>query len=209
LRGVGDTVGGVYDLPLEGHAQFGIEVAHGRRVVVGIVLGDGLAHVPRQVQTAERAVAAFQDIHHPQAVQVVLEPAVIGHQCPQCVLARMSERRVSHVVRQGDGFGQILVQVQPSRRGAADLRHFHGVRQARAEMVALVVDEDLRLVLQATEGAGMDDAFPVALIRRARGVFRLVVRAPARVGAFRRVGGQVSSFARLDVLTRQHGSIPR
>ena len=35
--------------------------------------------------------------------------------------------------------------------------------QPGAEMVALVIDEDLRLVLEPAEGGGMDDAVAVAL----------------------------------------------
>ena len=53
-------------------------------------------------------------------------------------------------------------------------------------MVALVVDEDLRLVLQPAEGVGMDDAVAVALEGRAERIVRLGVEAPARRG---RIGG--------------------
>jgi hypothetical protein len=35
--------------------------------------------------------------------------------------------------------------------------------QARAEMIAFVVDKHLRLVLQAPEGRGVDDPITVAL----------------------------------------------
>ena len=47
-------------------------------------------------------------------------------------------------------------------------------------------DEDLRLVLQATEGGGMDDAVAVALERRAGRAFGLVLEAAARL---RRIAG--------------------
>jgi hypothetical protein len=40
-------------------------------------------------------------------------------------------------------------------------------------VVSLVVDEDLRLVLEATEGVRVDDAVAVALERRAVGVLGL------------------------------------
>ena len=49
---------------------------------------------------------------------------------------------------------------------ARDLRDLDRVGQARAEMVALVVDEHLRLVGEAAEGGGMDDAVAVALESR-------------------------------------------
>ena len=44
-----------------------------------------------------------------------------------------------------------------------DLRHFDRVGDPRAEQVAFVIDEHLRLVGQPPERAGMDDAIAVAL----------------------------------------------
>ena len=46
---------------------------------------------------------------------------------------------------------------------AGDLRDLDRVGEAGAEMVALVVDEHLRLVGEAAEGGRMDDAVAVAL----------------------------------------------
>ena len=48
----------------------------------------------------------------------------------------------------------------------ADLSDFDGMRQSRPEVVPLMFDEDLRLVLEPTESAGMNDAVAVALIAR-------------------------------------------
>lgn len=45
-----------------------------------------------------------------------------------------------------------------------DLRHFQAVGQAGAEQVAFVVHEDLRLVFQAPERAGMHDAVTIDLL---------------------------------------------
>src|SRR3546814_12698181 len=71
--------------------------------------------------------------------------------------------------------------------GGADrarvLRHLGRVGQPRAVVIALVVDEDLGLVLQPPEGAGMDDAVAVALKAGARRALRLgEVAPPALVG---------------------------
>ena len=51
---------------------------------------------------------------------------------------------------------------------AGDLRHFEAVGQPRAVMIALVIDEDLGLVVQPAEGGRMQDAVAVARVRRAR-----------------------------------------
>ncbi len=115
----------------------------------------------------------FQGVDHAQALQVVLEAAVRLHALIEHVLAHVAERRMAQVMRERDGFDQVFVQAQVARNRAPHLRHFQAVRQARAEQVALVVEENLRLVFEAAEGRGMDDAVAVALELAARGVRRL------------------------------------
>src|SRR5690606_634033 len=61
-----------------------------------------------------------------------------------------------------------------------DLRHLDRMGQPLAIMVALMGDENLRLVLQATKGGGMDDAVAVALEGRARRAFGFRVKTAAR-----------------------------
>ena len=51
---------------------------------------------------------------------------------------------------------QVFVQVQGASDRAGDLADFEGMGQPGAEVVALVLEEDLRLVLQPPEGRGMD-----------------------------------------------------
>ena len=80
---------------------------------------------------------------------------------------------------QGHGLGQFDIQAKRARDGARDLCHFDGMGQAGAEIIALVFDEDLRLVLEAAEGAGMDDPVAVALEGRAKGAFLLGHKAAA------------------------------
>jgi hypothetical protein len=64
------------------------------------------------------------------------------------------------------------------------------VGEAGAVVVPLVVDEDLGLVLEAAEGAAVDDAVAVALVGGAVGVGRLRVAAAARGGRALRVRGE-------------------
>ncbi len=94
-------------------------------------------------------------------------------------LAGMAERRVAEIVGQRQRLGEILVERQRAGDAARDLRHLEAVGEPRAVMVALVIDEDLGLVLQAAEGGGMDDAVAVALERRARRALRLGMKAAA------------------------------
>ena len=116
-----------------------------------------------EVQAVERRVALLQLVDHAQALQVVLEAAVARHAFVQRVLAGMAERRVAQVVRQRDRLDQVLVQPQRPRDRTAQLRHLDRVREPRAEQVAFVVQEHLRLVDQPAERGGMDDAVAVAL----------------------------------------------
>ena len=67
------------------------------------------------------------------------------------------------IVRERDGFGQIFIEAQGARNGAADRCNFDGVSQPRAQMVAGAVEENLRLVFQTTKGSRMNDASPIAL----------------------------------------------
>ena len=93
---------------------------------------------------------------------------------------------MAEVVRERQRLRQILVEAERAGDRAGDLRDLERMGQPRAEMVALVVDEDLRLVLQPPKGVGVDDAVAVALERRAERIVRLGVDAPARG---RRIGG--------------------
>src|SRR6185295_17444760 len=95
----------------------------------------------------------------------------------------MTEWRVPEIVRQRQGFGEIFIQRQNACQRARDLRDFERVGQSRAVIVAFVVYEDLRLVLEAAKGGRMDNAVPVALIAGSRGALLLrPVPAPARFG---------------------------
>ena len=101
-------------------------------------------------------------------VAVVVEAAIVAHAGVERVLAGMAERRVAEIVAERDRFGEIVVEPKRPGERARDLRHLDGMGEAGAEMVALVIDEDLGLVGEAAEGGGMDDAVAVALELAAR-----------------------------------------
>ncbi len=119
---------------------------------------------------------SLEVVDHAQALQVVLEAlagrVVLAQRLVQRILSGVAERRVAEIVRERDRLDQVLVQPEPARDRAADLRHLERMRQPGAEQVALVVQEHLGLVDQAPEGGAVDDAVPVAL----EGVARLAAR---------------------------------
>ena len=141
------------------------------------MLDDAFERLPGEVQPAEGGIAVLQMRHDAQALRVMVEAADGLHGLVQRVLAGMAERRVAEVVGQREGLDQVFVQVERAGHRARDLRDLQAVRQPRAVMVALVVDEDLRLMDQPAERGRMDDAVAVALIDRARGAGRLLVEA--------------------------------
>ena len=126
-----------------------------RRVDLPGVGADPVAHLPGQVQVLEHLVDA-------DALRGVV-PAIGREVGRERLLAGVPERGVADVVAERDRLGQRLVEREAGRQAARDLRHLEGMGQAGDEVVALGVEEDLRLVLQAAEGLGMDDPVPVAL----------------------------------------------
>jgi len=93
-------------------------------------------------------------------------------------------------MRQTDGLDQVLIGAQRPGDSAPDLRHLQRVGEAGAEVVALVVDEHLRLVFQPAEGGRVQDAVTVSLEGGA--VFGLVIEVGATlcVLAAHTVGGE-------------------
>ena len=67
-------------------------------------------------------------------------------------LAGMAEGRMAEIVGKRQRLGQVLVDAKRARDRAGDLRHFEAVGEARAVMIALVIDEDLGLVVEPPEG---------------------------------------------------------
>src|SRR6185503_15435397 len=118
----------------------------------------------------------------------------------------MPERRMAEVVGEGNGLGEI--GIEPERLGdiARNGGDFHGVGEPRAEVIAGAVEEDLGLVFEAAEGAGMDDAIAIALVLRAPFGRRFDVFASARIAAELRVRRERLAFDLFKFLPRsRHG----
>ena len=127
------------------------DVAELAGVLRGAMLEDAFAAFEGEIETGELRVPFLELVDHAQRLQVVLEAAVVAHAFVERVLAGVSEGRVPEVVGEADGLGQRLVDAQRARHGAADLRDFQRMRDARAVEIALVVHEDLGLVDEATK----------------------------------------------------------
>src|SRR5260221_6528766 len=120
----------------------------------------------------------------------MVEAAERRHDSVERVLAGMAERLVAEIMGKGQRLGEILVEAERAADRAGDLRHLQAVRQPGAVMVALVIDEDLCLVLQAAEGGAMDDAVAVALEGRAGRGLGLGMEPPPALGGLAGVRGE-------------------
>ena len=127
------------------------------------MLDQALQGLPGEVEAVIVRVAPLEAGHDAQRLGVVVEAAEARHALVEGVLARMAEGRMAEVVGERQRLGQVLVEAEGAGERPGDLADLDGVGQPGAEMVALVIDEDLRLVLEPPEGGGMDDPVPVAL----------------------------------------------
>ena len=89
------------------------------------------------------------------------------HRLVERVLAGVPERRVPHVVTEPDRLDQVFIQTQRPRDDARDRRRLERVGHASPVVVAVGIDEDLRLSLQSPERLRVNDAVAVALELRA------------------------------------------
>jgi hypothetical protein len=153
-----------------------------------VMLGEPLERLPRQVQPVEFGVMPFEPGHDPDRLGVVVEAAMGRHEPRERVLAGMAEGRVAEIVGERERLGQFRVEPERASDRARDLRHLDRMGEPRAVVVALVLDEHLRLVLEPPEGRGMDDPVTVALEARPEGALLLGVEPPAACRGVRCIG---------------------
>ena len=162
-----------------------------------VVLDQTFERLLAEVEPIEVGVAPLQLRDQAQALAVVLEAAEIAHAGVERVLAGVAERGMAEIVPQRHRLGQIVVEAERPGERAGDLRDLDRMGEARAEMIALVIDEHLGLVGEPSERGRMDDSIAVALKRSAGRRGRLGKQAPSRglgVGGVRRSDGHAGSL---------------
>ncbi len=191
---VGDLVGMVDELGFERRPLieqiFGQLGILGGRVVVR-VLDDAFANLEGEVQSGMRGITLLKVFDDAQCVKIVVEAlAVLAHRQVQGALAGMSEGGMADVMHQGEGFDEAFIQAERGGDGARNLRDLDGVGEPGAEMIREALGEDLGLILQTAEGAGMNHAVAVALEVVTIGMRRLWIAASERGLNPHSVGGQ-------------------
>ena len=61
--------------------------------------------------------------------------AETAHQAVQLIFARMAERRVAYVMREGQCFGEIFIHAQDAGNRSRDLRYLDGMGESIAEVI--------------------------------------------------------------------------
>ncbi len=123
--------------------------------------------VPHSVGEVEPGPVIGQFVHHPQGVDLVVEPAVVLKQVLEHFPAAMSERGVPQIVAEGDGLGQIHIQPECPADSRGDGGHMQGVLHTGADMIVVRREEHLGLVLEPPERHGMNDGGLIPEIRTA------------------------------------------
>ncbi len=175
-----------------GHPAIGLQ----KRAVM---LDEPFQRLPSQIESIKGRVAAFELGDNAQRLGVMIEAAVRSHQFVEDILASVAKRRVAKIMRKRQRLGEIVVEAERAGKRARDLTDFERVGESGAEMVALVRNEDLRLVGEPPEGRAMDDAVAITLICRARWRMRLRDQpsaASCRIGGVWRAQGDASESRR-------------
>ena len=208
---VRDLVHEVDELRLERRRLAGSVLGGGARVAVLLVLDDALPHLPRQVEPGKAGVPFLEQLQDAQGLPVVLEAPVVLHQLVHHPLAGVAEGRVPEVVAEDQALGELFVEPEGAGRAPADLRPLQAMGQARPVVVALVVHEDLGLVLEPAERRAVDDPVPVALVAGAQRILGLRIASATAARATHPVGSEEPIFSRLqrrpvDQTHRAHAS---
>ena len=128
-------------------------------------------------------VADLEEVDDPEALRPRREPRRVdggggerqppsgaeGEHPVQGAAAGGSERRLADVVRERDDLGEVLVETEVPGQAAGRRGNLQGVRQAGPHLERARGREELRLVAEAAEGAGVDQPVAVPLERPAPG----------------------------------------
>ena len=93
----------------------------------------------------------FERSHDPQCLRVVIEAAIGLEAGVERPFAGMAKRRVAEVMRQRQGFRQILIEPELPGERAGDLGYLQRMCQPGPVVIAFVIDKNLRLVFQPPE----------------------------------------------------------
>jgi hypothetical protein len=77
-----------------------------------VVFDKAFKRFPSEVEPVEGRVVPLKARDDAQGLCIVVKTTVVPHEAVKFTLAGMAERRVAKIMRQGQGFGQILVKAK-------------------------------------------------------------------------------------------------
>ena len=89
------------------------------------MLENSFERLPGEIEPIVLGIAILQPGHDPHGLDIVVKAAIGGHELVKLALARMAKRRVTEVVGQGQGFGQILIKAKDAGDGPCHLGYFN------------------------------------------------------------------------------------
>ena len=187
-----NAVGRAHDLPLERLGNSRSRVPEDRH-----------AHLIGKVQPV---AVAFEFIHHAKRLLVVVKRR--SHHIRQRRLARVTKRRVPQIVPIGRGLGKIFIQPQRAADRPCDPANLERVGHARAVVVSLGREKDLRLVHEPPEGLAVDNPVRVPLVAGAHLVFLRRIEPALRLRRLLRVRRKEHVFLLFESFADGHTLTP-
>src|SRR5688572_6212049 len=172
------------------------------------MLDHSLANLPGEVQAGEFGKALFEFGHNAQGLPVVVKAAEILHESRESNFTGMPKWGVTKIMCQTDGFHQIFVATQGTRKGSSNLGNFKRVCQASPKIIAFIIDKDLGFIFETPKTCRVKDSIPVPLERCT--VFRFVIQigTALRVPAAHAIGSKAFIFDLFKLLTSEiHGRL--
>ena len=122
--------------------------------------------VARLLGEIEATTLLLDHVNHAKALDVVTET---WEDSCQRRLASVAEGRVTQIVGEPDGLGEVFVEMQSSGNSTGDLSYLKRVSQARTNVIAGRREKHLRLGLEPAKSPAMNDAITIALERSSNG----------------------------------------
>ena len=127
-----------------------------------VVLDQAFERLPGEIEPVEARISPLERGDHAQGLGVVVEAAIFASRASSARSPAWPKGGWPRSCASASASVEILVDTERARDRAGDLRHFESMGEARAVVIALVIDEDLGLVVQPAEGGRMQDAVAVA-----------------------------------------------
>ena len=157
-------------------------------------------------RASESVAVALELIYHAKRLLIMVKRR--SHHIRQRSLARVTERRVPQIVPIGRGLGKVFIQPQRAADGSCNPADLQRVGHARAVVVPLGREKDLRLVHEPPEGLAVDDPVRIPLVACAHLVFLRRIEPALRLRRLLRVRRKEHVFLLFESFADGHTLTP-